>query len=1377
MKKRIISMLLVLTMMVGMIPAFAVNVGAKTASQMTEAEAFDAGIDVYIAWYNYNKAYNGIVSDPVQAVFTDENSAFNQLFAQIYPNGVDSDEGIKLLENAYRYLEDHYDGIDQFEQIEDEIAMDILLSCVLYTGDAIANGNNDITETNESDEDILVNGIKTGYSVYSFDPLRSIYKEAFASSSDLTLNKLASSVNTGKLKIGDYSFGVLTSLILGAIDDTNEGIEVLERAAKYDNIKSLSNSEIDILREFETDGLIGEYIKAYTVAYDELWNAGESSFKDKLLSESINRLDTFIDLGSASIKAGAGAIVNSSTSPQWLTTTAKVGQGLIYGFELFNIFEGIWKFSGDALFGQTAMKSSDVTLFYLDYFRNRFYYQYRDAYHNFNNNPNSENAKRLNTYSRMIYEICAASENYASQINNTYATAGLLNFEWMHYIPGKIDPQLTEVAKVQSAQLLQYRSNYYERALGAYSDFIDTSIHHVHFNLNGGAFVAAKQIGYAQSSPILYKIDSMDINIPEGIPVREGYIFIGWTTDSNSQNANPSYAPGNTYSKNEDLTLYAVWKQDASIHYNANGGTGAPASHENTVGSTTLSTTVPTRNGHTFLGWSESATATTSTYQPGAVLTKEGNVTLYAIWQPKTFNIIFDANGGIFKAYNNATTVTRPKVYAQNFTFDVTYPVRDGYKCIGWSLENDNTVDWTNGETENDIGAANANDKRVYAVWVDTTIDVTYDYNDGSGKTDIVPVDIQNSNTHTIQEPINAKESLKNYFKGWMYQDPNGKYWWASDNNDLGKVTVVQPGNQLLLSNDITLYAKWDYYVHYNDGTAFTHDVVRDGNGYVIDAPLHTPSGKEFKSWKGEDANGNVAYYKAGDTINLATDWTLTATWSDGSTVESYVTVSYDANGGRGSIANDEVIAGGRVTLDDGDSLYRSGYEFVGWAEQPNAVSHDYRGGARITVDENITLYAVWKAVSDETIATVTMSADKEIYEPGDTIIITVLANNTDHFYIDADSAKFNVLRQDGSTIHTGGVFVEKNAPTLMFPNNRYRNGREYEVELYIPKNCSDGTYTISIKATDSVLNENGDGNVDGQAAKIAKYSINIVVEDGYKDKVTVNVNKSKVTLHIDDVDTLKATITPSSAKRYLEWYSSNESIVTVTEKSNQNGRIVATGYGTATITADVNGVKDTCTVVVERCTYDQKEVDAEFLKSPATCSSYAVYYKSCECGYHGSSTFTYSEGGYAQHSYINHKCACGEIEYMSVTFMNGNSQWHKIEAQYNSSLNLAQMTSPEATKGYVFAGWYTENGTRIAEGFTVAENIIAHAKFVAGDADGNGKIEKSDSNMIIRYILGETNGVVDDKNALDINKDGKVTIVDAIKVLLYLSGKTDALD
>ena len=52
MKKRIISVILTLSMLFSMVPMMGIGVGAKTADQMTEAEAWLAGVDVYMAWYN-----------------------------------------------------------------------------------------------------------------------------------------------------------------------------------------------------------------------------------------------------------------------------------------------------------------------------------------------------------------------------------------------------------------------------------------------------------------------------------------------------------------------------------------------------------------------------------------------------------------------------------------------------------------------------------------------------------------------------------------------------------------------------------------------------------------------------------------------------------------------------------------------------------------------------------------------------------------------------------------------------------------------------------------------------------------------------------------------------------------------------------------------------------------------------------------------------------------------------------------------------------------------------------------------------------------------------------------------------------------------------
>ncbi len=69
-----------------------------------------------------------------------------------------------------------------------------------------------------------------------------------------------------------------------------------------------------------------------------------------------------------------------------------------------------------------------------------------------------------------------------------------------------------------------------------------------------------------------------------------------------------------------------------TLTYNANGGTGAPASQTGS-GSITLSTAKPTRSGYTFKGWATNAGATTAQYSAGASYNLTGNATLYAVWQ------------------------------------------------------------------------------------------------------------------------------------------------------------------------------------------------------------------------------------------------------------------------------------------------------------------------------------------------------------------------------------------------------------------------------------------------------------------------------------------------------------------------------------------------------------------------------------------------------------------------------------------------------------------------------------------------------------------------------------------------------------------------
>ena len=74
-----------------------------------------------------------------------------------------------------------------------------------------------------------------------------------------------------------------------------------------------------------------------------------------------------------------------------------------------------------------------------------------------------------------------------------------------------------------------------------------------------------------------------------------------------------------------------------TITYDANGGEGAPTEQKKTHGyPVTLSTTIPTKTGYVFLGWSKDKTSTIAEYEKGTILTENADLTLWAIWRAET---------------------------------------------------------------------------------------------------------------------------------------------------------------------------------------------------------------------------------------------------------------------------------------------------------------------------------------------------------------------------------------------------------------------------------------------------------------------------------------------------------------------------------------------------------------------------------------------------------------------------------------------------------------------------------------------------------------------------------------------------------------------
>lgn len=144
----------------------------------------------------------------------------------------------------------------------------------------------------------------------------------------------------------------------------------------------------------------------------------------------------------------------------------------------------------------------------------------------------------------------------------------------------------------------------------------------VYYNGDGGTNIPSTQT----------KTYGVNLTLSTTKPTKTGYTFLGWAT---SAGGSVAYQPGQVYTTNAAVTLYARWQIITySIIYDANGGTGAPVSQTKNYGSTlTLSPVEPTRTNYNFLGWSPNKSATSATYSAGGSYTTNSSVIFYAVWK------------------------------------------------------------------------------------------------------------------------------------------------------------------------------------------------------------------------------------------------------------------------------------------------------------------------------------------------------------------------------------------------------------------------------------------------------------------------------------------------------------------------------------------------------------------------------------------------------------------------------------------------------------------------------------------------------------------------------------------------------------------------
>ena len=387
------------------------------------------------------------------------------------------------------------------------------------------------------------------------------------------------------------------------------------------------------------------------------------------------------------------------------------------------------------------------------------------------------------------------------------------------------------------------------------------------------------------------------------------YSFKNWNTRSDGSGI--SYSPGEYYSTNADLTLYAQWYSTT------------------TTGTVTLPR--PTRSGYTFKGWATNSSATsgvTGSYKPS------GNVTLFAVWQEGESNGIsisdtsfpsasfrsivqqFDTdNDGYLSSveiaavteidcsYNNISSLKGIEYFTALTTLNCP---SNQLKTLDVSKNTalTNLYCYNNQLTSLDVsGCAALKSLSCYSNQL-TSLDV-------SGCAALTGMSCRDNNLTSLD--VSGCIALVNL---WCYRNQLT----SLDVSGCAALTMLDCSGNQLTSLDISAFPKLL--------TALNSGSVTTENGFI------------------KYATSSNNYLKCDQSVTIIQNTT------------NY-SVRYDANGGTKAPESQSKPHGAALTLSTAIPA-RDAYFFLGWAESQDSTTAAYQPGGSFTKDEDTTLYAVW---------------------------------------------------------------------------------------------------------------------------------------------------------------------------------------------------------------------------------------------------------------------------------------------------------------------------------------------------------------------------------------------------------------------------------
>lgn len=222
----------------------------------------------------------------------------------------------------------------------------------------------------------------------------------------------------------------------------------------------------------------------------------------------------------------------------------------------------------------------------------------------------------------------------------------------------------------------------------------------------------------------LYDIGTFKLNKP-------GYSASSWNTNASGTGYDLNYTTPytavalatacgkNLETGNVTINFYPRWVANSyTVTYNGNGATEGSTANTSHVYDTAkaLATNGFSRVGYDFTAWNTKADGSGTSYTSGQSVsnlttTKDGTVTLYAIWTPWTYTIKYFPNGGTGTAFTSSHTYGVSSVLTSN-TF-----TRENYSFLGWATSTTGAAVYADGAVVPDNIEANGDQINLYAVW------------------------------------------------------------------------------------------------------------------------------------------------------------------------------------------------------------------------------------------------------------------------------------------------------------------------------------------------------------------------------------------------------------------------------------------------------------------------------------------------------------------------------------------------------------------------------------------------------------------------------------------------------------------------------------